>query len=90
MTEYNPGDPLPKIYCHVCGKEVTINADRGKHILDSTLGPLKRYRFFCATCANACYQAALDRGHVLHGWVFAPRWFAQACLTLERRAQRGG
>lgn len=81
-------DSLPKIHCYVCGKVVTINADRGKHRNDFTENGSRHFRFFCATCANACYDAAVERGEVLHGWTLAPRWFGSACVTIRRRAEK--
>jgi len=78
-------DTLPKLHCYVCGKEVTINADHGKYSRDNPPGADKHYRFFCDTCADQLCQAALDRGHLIHGWILAPAWFARAALELRRR-----
>jgi len=82
------GEPLPRIFCSVCGAEVTINADRGKHSNDFTNQGPKRYRFFCAQCAHDCYNAAVKRGQVLEGWILAPRWFGEACVTLDRHKRK--
>jgi len=86
--KWKKGDPLPKIHCYVCGKVVTIHAARGKHSLDFLEGGSRRFRFFCETCAYDLYERALANGYLEHGWTLAPKWFADACVTLRRREQR--
>ena len=84
----NTGKLLPKIHCHVCGCEVTIDADRGKHFGELNGERVRRFRFFCETCAEYCYQQALKRGKLHTGWVMAPRWYGRAAVTLRRRAEK--
>jgi len=81
-------EPLPKLHCHVCGKVVTINADRGKYRRDFLDKGPKRFRFYCSICADNAYKAAVKRGYVIHGWILAPKWFGRACVTIRRRIRQ--
>lgn len=88
MINSNYVDSLPRIHCYVCGKVVTINADRGKHRNDNLGSRRRHFRFFCEICAELYYQNALKLGELSIGWVMAPRWYGRAAVTLRRRAEK--